>query len=55
MPEHGGSARLFEESRRYLAGGVGSSARLTPELGPLYFARGDGSRVYDVDGNAYID
>ena len=55
MPARGASARLFEESRRYLAGGVGSSARLTPELGPLYFTRGDGSRVYDVDGNAYID
>lgn len=55
MPAHGVSSRLFEASRLYLAGGVGSNARLTPELGPIYFTRGDGSRVYDVDGNAYID
>ena len=49
------SLRLFDESRRYLAGGVGSNARLTPELPPVYFTRGHGSRVYDVDGNEYID
>jgi len=55
MPARGASSRLFEQSRRFLAGGVGSSARLTPELAPLYFTRGDGSHVCDVDGNVYID
>ena len=55
MLKHEKSAKLFEESRRYLAGGVGSNARLTPEMGPIYFEKGIGSRVYDVDGNEYID
>lgn len=49
------STKLFEESRCFLAGGVGSNARLTPELGPIYFEKGLGSKVYDVDGNEFID
>ncbi|MGQ9645817.1 MAG: aspartate aminotransferase family protein [Thermodesulfobacteriota bacterium] len=49
------SISLFEESRRYLAGGVGSNARLTAEMSPIYFKKGLGSKVYDVDGNEYID
>jgi glutamate-1-semialdehyde 2,1-aminomutase len=52
---HQRSAELFEESRRYFAGGVGSSARLTPEMPPIFFERGKGSKIYDVDGNEYID
>jgi glutamate-1-semialdehyde 2,1-aminomutase len=55
MLNHEKSSRLFEESKRYLAGGVGSSARLTPELDPIFFEKGVGSKIYDVDGNEYID
>jgi len=40
---------------RHLAGGVGSNARLTPGLHPLCFERGAGSRIFDIDGNEYID
>ena len=36
------SKRFFEESRRYLAGGVGSHARRTPELGTIFFKKGKG-------------
>lgn len=37
MLKHKKSESLFEESRRYLAGGVGSNARLIPEMGPHLF------------------
>ncbi len=29
--------------------------RLAEQPGPLYFERGDGARIYDADGNEYID
>ncbi len=47
------SAELFSRNRRYIPGGVVSLNRLTdPEIA---FERGQGSRVWDVDGNEYID
>ena len=49
------SHELYERSRRSLAGGVSSNARLSERPVPLFFDRGKGSRLYDVDGNEYID
>ena len=49
------SLELFECSKRSLAGGVSSNARLEELEAPLFFTRGEGSRLYDVDGNEYID
>ena len=49
------SQRLFERAQQSLAGGVGSSVRLAEQPGPLYFERGEGARLYDTDGNEYID
>jgi glutamate-1-semialdehyde 2,1-aminomutase len=47
------SAELFARHRRVIPGGVVSLNRLVqPEIA---FARGVGSRVWDVDGNEYID
>ena len=48
------SRELFAESRHYLAGG---NSRLTVyfEPHPLFMERGSGARVYDVDGNEYLD
>jgi glutamate-1-semialdehyde 2,1-aminomutase len=52
------SGEMFERSQQTLAGGVGSVAR-SPIAGfapyPLYFDRGQGSRIWDVDGNEYVD
>jgi glutamate-1-semialdehyde 2,1-aminomutase len=51
------SREAFERAKRTLAGGVGSVAR-APGAGfehPLYFERGLGSRIWDVDGNEYVD
>lgn len=48
------SAGLFREARGLMPGGVSSPARgFRPH--PLYFVRGRGSRVADVDGRSYID
>jgi glutamate-1-semialdehyde 2,1-aminomutase len=52
---HTKSEQHYLEACRYLAGGVGSNARLTPNLVPLCFERGAGSHIFDVDGNEYID
>src|SRR5947209_9862364 len=47
------SAQLFENNRRCIPGGVVSLNRLVqPEIA---FVRGRGSRVWDLDGNEYID
>jgi glutamate-1-semialdehyde 2,1-aminomutase len=50
------SRKLFQEARRLLAGGVASQLHRGPqEEYPIYIERGVGSRVFDVDGNEYID
>ena len=52
------SKKLYRKANRYLAGGVGSHAR-SREAGynpyPLYMKKGEGARIYDVDGHEYID
>jgi glutamate-1-semialdehyde 2,1-aminomutase len=48
----------FERAKRVLAGGISSSARTTcagAASHPLYFTYGRGSRIYDADGNQFID
>lgn len=50
------SERLFEFGNRYLVGGVSAAARINAALGrPLYLVRGDGCRLYDVDGREFYD
>ena len=51
------SHRLYKNASRLIPGGVNSPARAWGSVGgnPLFFARGDGSRITDVDGNSYID
>ena len=51
------SSKLFAEAQQYLPGGVDSPVRAFRAVGrePLFIARGQGSRIYDVDGNEYID
>ncbi len=46
----------YEEAKKYLAGGVAASTRLNRALGhPMLFDRAEGCRVWDLDGNEYID
>jgi glutamate-1-semialdehyde 2,1-aminomutase len=50
------SIELGNDARQYLPGGVGASARYNPALGTaLYVSRGEGSRIWDVDGRPYLD
>jgi len=47
---------LWKRARKVMPGGVNASARLNGALAhPLFFARGEGAYLYDVDGNRYID
>lgn len=51
------SESLLEQARKYIPGGVNSPVRAFKSVGmsPLYITRGKGSRIYDADGNEYID
>jgi glutamate-1-semialdehyde 2,1-aminomutase len=51
------SRKLYAEAQRYLPGGVDSPVRAHKAVGatPLFIERGKGSKIFDADGNAYID
>ena len=51
------SIALFSEAQKYIPGGVNSPVRAFKSVGgnPIFFQRGEGSKLYDVDGNSYID
>ena len=49
------SHQFFERAGQSIAGGVNSGIRKMERPVPLYFQRGEGARVWDVDGNEYID
>src|SRR5271154_5167922 len=51
------SQELFAEALRFIPGGVNSPVRAFRAVGgsPFFAQRAHGSRVEDVDGNAYID
>jgi glutamate-1-semialdehyde 2,1-aminomutase len=51
------SKKLFAEAQRYIPGGVNSPVRAFRSVGgqPLFIARAKGSRLYDADGNSFID
>ena len=51
------SIAAFEEAQDLMPGGVNSPVRAFKSVGmnPLFMERGKGSKVYDIDGNEYID
>jgi len=51
------SSQLFAEAQKHMPGGVNSPVRAFKSVGrdPLYIERAKGSRIYDVDGNEFID
>ncbi|GGF89286.1 glutamate-1-semialdehyde 2,1-aminomutase [Paenibacillus aceti] len=51
------SYTAFEEAKQYLPGGVNSPVRAYKSVGltPIYADHASGSRIYDIDGNSYID
>ncbi len=54
---HSRSESLFARAQELIPGGVNSPVRAFRGVGgtPPFIARGEGSRLYDVDGNEYID
>lgn len=49
------SRQLYERARGSMAGGVSSHFRMGGAPHPLFFSKGRGARIYDVDGNEYLD
>ena len=51
------STTLFNEAKDFIPGGVNSPVRAFNGVGgdPIFFDRGEGAYLYDVDGNKYID
>ena len=51
------SSILFREAKEYIPGGVNSPVRAFNGVGgnPVFFDRGEGAYLFDVDGNSYID
>mgnify|MGYP001076061500 FL=1 len=49
--------QLFEQSQKFIPGGVNSPVRAFRSVGgtPRFFERGEGPRVWDADGKAYLD
>ncbi len=51
------SSELFKEAKKYIPGGVNSPVRAFKSVGrePLFIKKGQGSHIFDVDGNEFID
>ncbi|HEX3420162.1 MAG TPA: glutamate-1-semialdehyde 2,1-aminomutase [Candidatus Udaeobacter sp.] len=51
------STELFARAKKRIPGGVNSPVRAFRNVGndPFFVARGEGARIWDVDGNEYID
>jgi len=58
MERYRETERLFARALRVVPGGIyghPSPALLVPGRYPYFFARGEGTRIWDVDGNEYVD
>ncbi|WP_226535311.1 glutamate-1-semialdehyde 2,1-aminomutase [Fictibacillus halophilus] len=51
------SIAAFKEAKAYMPGGVNSPVRAfkSVNMDPVFMERGKGSKIYDIDGNEYID
>ena len=51
------SSQLFEQAQKRIPGGVNSPVRAFRNVGgePFFVERAEGARIWDVDGNEYID
>lgn len=57
MKNHRKSEKLFKQAKAIIPGGVNSPVRAFKAVGgnPVFIVKGKGSKIYDVDGNSYID
>jgi glutamate-1-semialdehyde 2,1-aminomutase len=55
--QHTRSTQLFQQAKQVIPGGVNSPVRAFKSVGrdPVFIEKASGSRIYDADGNAYID
>src|SRR5258708_13757363 len=55
--DHSKSEAVFARAQRLIPGGVNSAVGAFRSVGgtPPFIARGEGSHLFDVDGNEYID
>nr|WP_144921297.1 glutamate-1-semialdehyde 2,1-aminomutase [Paenibacillus bovis] len=51
------SQQAFQEAVKLMPGGVNSPVRAfkSVDMDPIFMERGKGSRIFDIDGNEYID
>ena len=51
------SKKLFEEAQEFIPGGVNSPVRAFKAVGdhPVFIEKAEGSKLYDADGNEYVD
>lgn len=51
------STQLYEKAKQYFPGGVNSPVRAFKSVhgAPLFIEKGDGCRIWDADGNEFID
>lgn len=57
MKQYTKSVEAFKEAKEVLPGGVNSPVRAfkSVKMDPIFMERGKGSKIYDIDGNEYID
>ena len=55
--KHSKSQKLFKQGSKHLVGAVNSPVRAFASVGgnPLFIKKAKGSKIYDVDGNKYVD
>jgi glutamate-1-semialdehyde 2,1-aminomutase len=51
------SKQLYDKAQQLIPGGVNSPVRAFKAVGghPLFISKGAGSKIFDVDGNEFID
>ena len=51
------SSELFAEAQKHIPGGVNSPVRAFKSVGrdPLYVQKAKGAKIWDVDGNEFVD
>jgi glutamate-1-semialdehyde 2,1-aminomutase len=54
---HTASAKLFEQAKKYIPGGVNSPVRACRSVGcdPVFITKATGATLTDADGNEYVD
>ncbi|TCJ03094.1 glutamate-1-semialdehyde 2,1-aminomutase [Cytobacillus praedii] len=57
MRSYDKSIQAFKEAKQLMPGGVNSPVRAfkSVNMDPIFMERGKGSKIYDIDGNEYID